>query len=269
MLPYFYGSVLDEWKLGWWKDVDHHVLKKYVGEQFFTDLRLRNADELIDSLLRCGEKVGIREAMWPGFGFTLGLVMVGGYIPHDRDIDMCLMADKFTKEQEDAYMDELHKPHKFFDPKNPSRQIERHFFEKRERAPVMRDDTNRVLWCSLGPKSIQHEEGIKSCQWFWFDWQGYSWHTKGGLWLDPHKFNQANFQWNNQDAACCKGIPEGLVKDFETMSFHGIDIQVPVRAGTCCDWWYPGWHLSKGGSSRKLTVMIVGDWKKQKTWRFV
>jgi hypothetical protein len=269
MLPYFYGTVLDNWKRLWWKDMEHNILEKYHGEQFFSDMRRRNADELLSKLLECGEKAGIRDSMWPGFGFTLGVVMVGDYIPHDRDIDMCLMSDEFSKEKEDAYLEELHKPHNFFDTKNPGREIERHFFEKRERAPVRRTDTERAVWCSLGPKSITHEDGIKSCQWFWFDYQGFSWHTKGGLWLDPQKFNQATFQWSNNDDACCKGIPSELVKSFETISFHGIDLRIPTLAGSCCDWWYPGWHLNKGGASRKLTVLIVGNWKKKNTWRFV
>jgi hypothetical protein len=62
-------------------------------------------------------------------------------------------------------------------------------------------------------------------------------------------------------------MPASLLKDLVTVNFEGVDVKMPLLAGMCCDWWYPGWAEERGGSSARKLVMAVGKWDDKKTWR--
>jgi len=246
-LPYRLGAVLDE-NPGWFKDQrsgwDH-------SGGFMDKKRKANAVELIRSMLECGERAGILHAMFLAFGVTLGYVREADFIPNDNDLDMCIFADRITKEQGDRYFEECNKAG---------------LFENRLRGPARRDDDGKILWFSLGPKSITAEHGIKSCNWFWFEHGKYLWHSKGNLWVNARKFNQQKISYTSADRALAKGIPARYFDKMTEIDFHGIKIQAPAMAGTCCDWWYPGWCHRHGGSSAHQMILVVPDWKNKKSW---
>ncbi len=253
-LPYQYGTCLDRFlEQFWFKMIDHRIPEQYRRNAFFDDARRKNGIELLEEMLECGARAGIRDYMFPGFGTMLGIVMCGDFIPEDRDMDMCILSDDIEPEQERAYLNELEKAK---------------LFEFRRRGPEARADNGRFLWFSLGPKSV-HDGGVKSCNWFFFEHEGIMWHSKGGQWINGAKFNGHKFHYAASDAAICKGIPAGLLRDMRPVDFHGVSTLVPAQAGACCDHWYTGWDYEKGGASKKNLVMVVGNWKDKRTWRMV
>jgi hypothetical protein len=260
-LPYYYGTVLDMWKPGWFKDMPHPQ-SQWKGSTFFTEERKRNGAELLRLILECGGRAGIKHAMWLGFGCCLGYVRNGGFIPSDNDLDICINSDEITREQEEKYLLEIQKPFKI-----GNESFEHGLCEKRYQAPSRKGDGGRILWTSIGHKSIKFNNGVKACHWFWFRHGGIAWHSKGGRWINAAKFNHTQFQYKTSDEALALGIPEALVSKLTEVNFEGVMVKMPLYAGSCCDYWYPGWAKEKNGSSEKKTVLAIGKWNDLKTWR--
>lgn len=249
LLPYKAGHVIDAW--GPWS-FSHESVDWYIGDVFMNEERKKNGLELLSQLYECGRKAGIDHAMFVGFGTALGIVRHGDFIPNDRDMDMCINADLITPEKGLKYVEECKAMG---------------LGEHRWRAPEVRSDTGMPLWFSLGPKDPVIHNGIKCCQWFFFRHGGYWWHSKGGMWLDPHKFNPHKNQYTKDDAAIAKGIPEHCIIKLVPYIFKGIDVQIPSSIGACLDEWYPGWMVPKEGASAHNYVMVVGKWEDHNTWR--
>ena len=93
------------------------------------------------------KKSGIYHAMFPGFGSLLGMVREGGLIKHDDDTDMCVLSDKITEEQENAFVKGLADAGMF----------------KYRRKMERRTDNNRLLWLSL--KSSNNRRRWGSLEW--------------------------------------------------------------------------------------------------------
>jgi len=260
-LPYYYGTVLDMLHPGWFKDMPHPP-STWRGSTFFNEERKRNGAELLRLALECGERSGIKHAMWLGFGCCLGYVRNGGFIPSDNDLDICVNSDEITKEQEEKYLAEIQKPFKI-----GTESFAHGLCEKRYQAPSRKGDGGRILWTSIGHKSIKFENGVKACHWFWFRHSGIAWHSKGGRWINALKFNHSQFQYKDSDEALALGIPETLVSKMTEVNFEGVSVKMPFYAGSCCDYWYPGWAKEKAGASDKKVVMAIGKWDDQKTWR--
>jgi len=258
-LPFRYGTILDKLRPLWWKGLSH---VDYTPQNvWFTSERKQRGYELLGLILDCAERAGIRDAFFLGFGNLLGYVMLGDFIPCDTDMDMCIMMDRSTPEKDRKYLEEIKKPFEIDGQKFPHGLCEKEY-----RFSNFRDDENRPLWVSVGPRSIMRDNGVKSCHWWMFEHSNYYWHSKGDHWVQPGKFQN---QLSIKDKALCLGQPADTLEKFVEVNFHGVPVNMPAKAGTCLDWWYPGWCLEGKGASAKHRVLAVQDWKNKATWRFL
>ena len=268
--PYGSGALLDEQLPLWFVDVKRPKVdadKASFGNLFFTPKRKKNAARLLEAMFRLGRQAGLEENMFLAFGALLGIVRGGDFIPHDTDLDLNIFMTKDGK-AEKRYYKLLEKPGSFApDKKDPDHW--RTMFEKRKRGPEVRKDNGVPVWLSLGPLGPKSENGVKSCNWFWFEFNGYSWHSKGRKWVRPKKFDGTQFAYTSKDQAIAKGIPSPFVADRIPFMFHGVQVRIPRLAGTCLDWWYPGWMRPAKGSSAKKQILVIGKWGDQRTWRMV
>jgi hypothetical protein len=251
-LPFKAGSVLDAWMPGWWTTIKHDPSVWRFHDVFFDLPRKLNGVELIKQMYDCGRKAGIDHAMFIGYGTALGAVRHGDFIPSDRDMDMCIVADWISVEQALEYVRLCR---------------EAGLGEHRWVTPQCRSDTGMPLWFSLGPKNPVSQSGVKSCNWFWFSHGGYWWHSKGGMWVSPTKFSKKKTQYNAGDAAIAKGAPLECLNSLVTMDFLGAQVRVPDRLGCCLDHWYPCWPAPREGASAHEWVMVVEKWEDKNSWR--
>lgn len=251
-LPFMVGSYLDVFFPGWISRItDRNPEAWHFTNVFFNGQRRTNAIELINQMYECGRKAGIDHAMFLGFGTALGAVRHGDFIPFDRDMDMCIIADWISQESALEYV-RICK--------------EAGLGEHRWVTPQCRSD-GMPVWFSLGPKSPVSEEGIKSCNWFWFKHGGYWWHSKGGLWVSPTKFSKKKTQYTKDDEAIAKGIPLECIEKLVDFSFLGASIKLPDNIGRCLDSWYLGWPVPREGASSHQWVMVIEKWDDKNTWR--
>lgn len=251
-LPYMTGSVLDAWNSGWWNGIKRDPSVWQFNDVYFNEERKKNGLELIGQMYECGKKAGIENAMFLGYGTLLGLIRQGDFVPSDRDMDMCIIADWIRPEQGLAYV---------------SYCKDSGLGEHRWVPAQCRKDTGMPLWFSLGPKSPVSENGIKSCNWFWFSHGGYWWHSKGGMWVSPTKFSKRKTQYNSTDDAIAKGVPQDCLKMLVKTEFNGVPVLIPNNVGQCLDHWYPCWPVPKEGASAHEWIMVVEKWEDKNTWR--
>ena len=210
--------------------------------------RKRWMTEDIQTCYECADKAGIKDALFVNFGALLGIIREGDFLGHDDDCDMCLDMDGVTKEQQDAYIQNLNDAGMFYARKKFSR----------------RPDTKAATWFTLRKKDGR----AKFCHWCGFSWQGFWWWSKAGKWVEQRKFNMSKWGWNDETCALMLGIPADYIREKMWIDFRGIKVQIPKNYGSVLDWEYPGWPVPrKGGSSKKQAVCIIEDWKTPKKWR--
>ena len=245
----------------------------------FTHEKRVLALEEMGKMFECGEKAGIRHAMFIGFGVMLGQIMLfdpkkgeGDFISDDDDMDMCIDADRITPEQEAEYYRQLVANglfaggrHKYAFKNDPT-GFDSGIVHERHGGTVETGRKVRFTWLSLRHKHA----GVKSCNWFFYKWNGFYWHSKGGRWVSQSKFDKHLFPYLPSDDAIAKGIPQDYLSSFTETMFHGVKVQFPTKIGHCADFWYPGWWLPKtGGSSKKQIICIVRKWEDKNTWKIV
>ena len=240
-IPKKLGLVLDKLDPNWseYPQLGRNKVKyipKTVNGAYMTDKRVKNAHELISGMLAAGEKVGIRNKMFLGFGGVLGYALIGDFLWNDDDVDMCILADGIPQETLRAYLIEL---------KNGG------YCSKRLRGPRMIAD--KYTWFSIGNKSKKHGSGCKACNWFWFKHGGYYWHAKGVNWREEFS---------------AKGIPLTIFNgELKEVQFGPNRINVPKKIGECIDYWYGDWVEEKSHCSLRRVFMKVHDQKDRKTWK--
>jgi hypothetical protein len=239
--PLRLGAVLDEYDPTW-SEITPRQSFEYPAQCFFNDQRRKNAADFIGKMHECGEKAGIRDKMFIGFGGCLGYAIIQGFLPNDDDIDMCIIADDIPQEQRHQYLMEC---------KSAG------LCENRIHGPVLIED--KYCWFSIGPKSPYTEQGVKTCNWFWFKHGGHWWHSKGKEWIGRRDLSKSNIT--------AKGIPETHFKgNLKKVMFHGIEVQIPDNLGLCLDWWYPGWVSRKKEASAINVLLNIPDEKDKRTW---
>jgi len=258
-LPFRYGSYLDEWKPLWWVGADKGKDPTIDALTWFTPARKKNAYELIRLMYECADRAGMRDALWLGFGNLLGYVKYGDICKNDNDLDMIIQMDRSSKEKDLKFLEEIKKPFQIGKQKFP------HGLAENMYRFSSRTEDNRPLWISIGNRSIMNDNGVKSCVWWQFPHSNHYWHSKGDQWVNNAKI--PNFQINKSDKAVCLGMPSEYLNDFVEVDFHGISVNMPVKAGSCCDWWYNHWCPVGKGSSAHKRILAVPDWNKKSVWR--
>jgi hypothetical protein len=193
----------------------------------------------------CAIKADIWDHVFLGYGTMLGAVMERGIIGNDADADICLMADRFTKDQEDVFYRAL---------------WDEGLFEHRHREQ-RRSDTGRLLWCSVK----KFKSGMKNCIWFQFPHNGFYWHSKGPDWVK--KIGGRLEPAFNSGEAVAKGIPAGYFDEFSEVDWYGQPWKIPTSYGTCLDFYYPKWLVPAGGCSHSQYILTVDKWKNEQTWQ--
>lgn len=231
---------------------------------YFTEDKKKKAVQELKLMLECGEQAGIGHAMFIGFGLLLGIVREKDFIPHDNDMDMCINSDLITADQEFKYYKNLKEKRLFLAREKKTFRWDPNGFRISSVLPGNSNEPCRFTWFSLRMR----EGHPKCCNWFWFKWNGYYWHSKGHKWVTPRKFDKEKYGYRIGDAAIMKGIPESYLSDFAEVDFHGLKVQIPAKYGSCLDFWYPGWWLPKtGGASSKKIIAVIDTWKSRKKWK--
>jgi hypothetical protein len=260
-LPFKYGELLDSFIPLWWVDQEHNLKDIPPNKPiWFTPERTKNAHELIRLMYECADRAGMRDALFISFGTLLGYVKFGDVIPYDNDLDMCIMSDRTTPGKIRQFIEEMRKPFEINGQKFPHGLTESMF-----RFSNNRSDLDYPVWLSVGHRSINNDNGVKSCIWMMFEHSNYYWHSKGDRWVTNAKF--PNFQLKNSDVALGLGQPKWTLDEFVEIDFHGIKVNAPKRAGACLDWWYDGFSYFGEGSSAHKRILAIEDWDNRALWR--
>ena len=232
---------------------------------YFNEDRKRAAIEDLAMFQECARRAGIDHAMFVGFGLLLGLVREGDFIKHDNDIDICFRSDLIQPKQELEYYKQIKSvigwpPARF---RHSTRKTQEGFTLS-SFLPGRANDLVRFTWMSFRKRTGRS----KFCNWFWFPWNGYMWHTKAGKWVTPRKFDPHVINYEKGDDGIMLGIPQEYLDGFSEVKFRGLTLQVPKNTGSCLDFWYPGWLVPKqGGASNRKIICIVKNWLDTRTWR--
>jgi len=231
-----------------------------------TKLPIQDAISVLAEIKGCQVKAGIQDHCFIAFGTLLGAlrptartvgdrkVYMTGFMEHDDDMDIGVLDDRISKEEQTTYIRYLQ---------------EKNLFRAREKYQH-RTDNNRLVWCSL--RRSPAPRGAKCCHWFWQNWKGYYWHSKGADWADlgKNKFPLAKFPRQEDSEAVMLGVPQDWMGELVPIMFEGIEVNIPLYSGKCVDLWYPSWFTPKqGGASAKAIVATVGSWSDERTWKII
>jgi len=232
----------------------------------FSDYETRKrAVECMKIFYQCAEEAGIAHALFISFGLLLGIVREKNFIKHDNDVDMCVLSDKITPEQEVTYFNLLQEREFFYAREKVSYRLDKDGFNANliNNRKSLGEKKIRLAWFSLRKR----HNYPKFCHWFMFPWNGYYWHTKAGGWVKDSKFPIDKWKYDANTCAIMKGIPENYIKELTTINFYGLDIKIPLYSGTCLDFYYPGWLIPQSGASIKKIACFVKDWHDLSTWK--
>lgn len=216
-----------------------------------------SALQILPELKKAAVESGIYPNWFLSFGTTLGrcreYLQTGGevpLIPHDSDMDIGILSDRLSPQQEENYFECVDAAGLF----------------KERRRVARRKDNGRLLWFSLR-KTVG---GCKCCNWFMFSTRGHTWHTKGDLWVNDRKFSFRQYRYNTNYDAVAKGIPTRIFSRLVEVDIRGEKYNVPLLAGSALDCWYPGWAMpKKGGTSDRHHLLLIQKWENPKPWRIV
>lgn len=221
------------------------------------------ARQMLAETKDCALEAGIYHAWFLSFGTCLGAVrhskrvdpdihditFVRGIIQTDDDMDIGLLADKITPEQEQKYVELLR---------------DRQMFRKRDEH-AYRPDTGRHTWMSM--RRHAPPRGARCCHWYWFKHKDFLWHSKAKRWVAPNKFSPQKVSYQMSDEGIALGIPAKLFERFAEVEFEGGKYNIPMLYGSVLDYWYPGWINPKSHCSSKQTfVLRIPKWKEPGRW---
>ena len=203
--------------------------------------------DLLKTAKECAEKAGIAHRMFLSFGTMLGAIREHAFITHDTDADLGFLP--VNKEQKELYYRECGKAG-LLEWVHPLDRVSRTC------------TGDELLWFS-----IKNDFG-KSCNWFFFQWNNYLWHSKGTKWLI--KFHEKEYPRDVRTTAIMLGAPVKYFNELVEIDFEGERFNIPLDAGSLCDFWYNGWIFPrKGGSSERKIVGSFINWEDKSTWEIL
>lgn len=195
------------------------------------DAKIKNTADQLARQVECAKKVGIYDSMFLAFGSLLGYIREGTIISHDDDMDIGIMADNITIEQQHEYVQAMGESCKAF----PNHGL----FEYR-REMTRRQDNGGLFWVSIRGRPVG--QCYKCCHWFFWTQQGYTWHSKG-----PGSY--------------VKGAPVEYFGMGPEVNFLGVKIRIPKMSGALMDFWYTDWFMPRvGGNSARKVLMTDVNW---------
>ena len=211
----------------------------------------------------CAKQVGIDNAMFIGFGVLLGIVRERDIVRGDDDVDMCVLSDRITGEQELSYYRMLKRYGMFDARERKAFRSSKGGFQFSLVEQGVPNDGVRFTWFTLRPT----HDAPRMCHWFMFRHEGFYWWSKGNQWVDPGKFKpeKVGYDPKNTDGIAL-GIPERCFEWLETIKWQGMEVRVPKLCGTVLDHHYPGWAMPASTSSCHENILIVPKWTDPKHW---
>jgi len=215
------------------------------------------AVELLLKAKECAIEAGVYDKMFLSFGTLLGAIRPTknenhkyrlGLMEHDDDMDIGWLPMKLEEKKE------------YFQ-RCASKGLFKWDFSGRH--STMNGD---LLWFS-----IKDDEHVRSCNWFFFEWDDYMWHSKGFLWLNEIKFPIKSYPRSEKATGLMLGAPAVYFNaGLKEIEFEHERFNVPLFAGSLCDFWYPGWaQPRKGGASSKQICGIINNWEDKSTWEHI
>jgi len=219
-------------------------------------MKSEQGTELFERAIKCAKKAGIYDKMFPAFGTMLGGVRPTkskegfrlGFMEHDKDADIGFLP--CSVEQKDAYYKYCKEDGLLAMWPHPSHRIRRTL-------------DGEIMWFS-----IKHAKAVRSCNWFFFEYNGYMWHSKFDRWTHVDKFPEVSKKMKKKLQGVALGAPAHMFKEMVPFEFEGLEMHIPKNYGMLLDYWYPYWHKPhKGGSSKKNRILLIDNWENKSGWK--
>lgn len=214
-------------------------------------MKIESSKQILIDLKKCALKANVHQKMFICFGTLLGAVRERSIIEHDTDMDIGFLP--LTAEEKEKYFKCCSDAGLMDGWPVPSDR-------------VTSKPTGEILWFSA--KSGKKE--TKCCNWFFEEWSGMMWHTKGKTWVNKDLFDPHKNPYDLNDEAIMKGAPGYCFNSLSQISLFGELFLAPEKTGTILDFWYPNWfYPTYGGESSFETIAKVGKWHNKETWSII
>ncbi len=212
-------------------------------------MNLESSIDILKSLKECAISAKIQDKMFLGFGTLLGAIRERSIIEHDTDLDVCFLP--LTPSEKERYYAKCNSQGLLDGWPDPSVRI-------------ASKPTGEILWFS----AKKSEKATKCCNWFFEEWAGNMWHTKGKLWTSEYHFDRKKYDLS--DDAVMKGAPANLFKKLTEVDCFAGKFNYPLNSGELLDFWYPHWIEPRyAEESTFAKIARVGKWYDKNTWSLI
>ena len=212
-------------------------------------MNLESSIDILQRLQKCAKYSKIEDKMFLGFGTLLGSIRERSIIEHDTDLDVCFLP--LTAEEKENYYRKCNSSGLLDGWENLDDRI-------------ASKPTGELLWFS----AKKGEKETKCCNWFFEEWAGVMWHTKGKLWVSPQHFDPKKYRMS--DEAIMKGAPINLFIGLTKVKCFAGEFNYPIKSGSLLDFWYPNWLNPRYAEESAFKIIArVGRWWDKNTWSLI